>query len=260
MSVRLEGKTAIVTGGGRGIGEAIALALAAEGCAVAVAGRTASHLERVAGQIHKIGREALAVVCDVSEPPDVEALFRQVEQRWGKLDILVNNAGQSHSELLVRLSLETWQRMLDINLTGTFLCSQAALRMMLPQGSGRIINIASTAAQMGFRYAGAYAAAKHGVLGLTRSMALETATSGITVNAVCPGWVESDMFHTALATISAKTKMTPEQAREHLAKESPQNRIIQPEEIASATVWLACEEARGITGQAINVSGGQVMS
>ena len=131
---------------------------------------------------------------------------------------------------------------------------------MLQRKSGRSINIASTAARIGFRYAGAYAAAKHGVLGLTRTMALETATSGITVNAICPGWVESDMLYAAIQTISAKTKRPAEEAREFLASESPQKRIIQPEEIASATVWLASEEARGVTGQAINVCGGQVMS
>ena len=257
--MRLEGKTAIVTGGGKGIGAAIARALAAEGCAVAVTGRTLAPLEQVAEQVRSQGREALAVVCDVSQPAAVEALFRQVIESWGKLDILVNNAGQSHSELLVKLSFETWQRMLDINMTGTFLCSQAALRLMLPRKSGRIINVASTAAQIGYRYAGAYAAAKHGVMGLTRSMALETATSGITVNAVCPGWVESEMFQSALDNITAKTKMPEEKVREILAKESPQNRIIQPEEIAFAVVCLACDEARGITGQAIGVSGGQVM-
>ncbi|MCH7978260.1 MAG: SDR family oxidoreductase, partial [Acidobacteria bacterium] len=131
---------------------------------------------------------------------------------------------------------------------------------MLPQKSGRIINIASTAAKMGFRYAGAYAAAKHGVLGLTRSMALETATSGITVNAVCPGWVSTDMAERAVTTISGKTKVSEEKARENLANDSPQKRILDPEEIASTVVWLACEQARGITGQAIDVSGGQVMS
>jgi 3-hydroxybutyrate dehydrogenase len=260
MKLALEGKTAIVTGGGRGIGEAIALALAAEGCSVIVAGRTATHLERVASHIQESGRDALAVVCDVADPQSVEALFRTAQERWESLDILVNNAGQSHSELLVRLSLETWKRVLDINLTGTFLCSQAALRWMLPRKRGRIINIASTAAQIGFRYAGAYAAAKHGVIGLTRSMALETATSGITVNAVCPGWVATDMVERAVETISAKTGMTPEKALEHLANESPQKRIIQPEEIAAAVVWLVSDAAQGVTGQAINVSGGQVMS
>ena len=254
--MRLEGKTAIVTGGGRGIGEAIAMALANEGCSVAVCGRTAAHLERVAAQIQKQGREGIAIVCDVSDPASVANLFREVRERWGKLDILVNNAVESHSELLSRLSLETWQRMLAINLTGTFLCSQEALRLMLPRQSGRIINIASTAAKIGFRYAGAYAAAKHGVLGLTRSMALENATSGITVNAVCPGWVDTEMVARAVQTISGKTKVSPEKARDYLAGESPQKRIIQPEEVAFATVWLACDEARGINGQAINVCGG----
>lgn len=257
--MRLDGKTAIVTGGGRGIGEAISLALAKEGCSVAVAGRTISYLEKVAEQIRSLGRDALAVTCDVADPQSVESLFAQVDQRWGKLDILVNNAGQSHSNLLARLSLETWRLMLDVNLTGTFLCSQAALRRMLPRKSGRIINIASTAAQKGFRYAGAYAAAKHGVLGLTRSMALETATYGITVNAVCPGWVETEMLERTISTISAKTKMTPEQSKEWLASESPQKRVMQPEEIAFATVFLACDEACGITGQALIVAGGEAM-
>jgi NAD(P)-dependent dehydrogenase (short-subunit alcohol dehydrogenase family) len=257
--LQLEGKFAIVTGGGKGIGAGIARGLAGEGCSVAVAGRAAGPLESIASEIKAGGRDAFAATCDVSKPADVESLFRKVEQRWGQLDILVNNAGQSHSELLVKLSLETWQRMLDINMTGTFLCSQAALKLMLPRKSGRIVNIASTASQIGYRYAGAYAAAKHGVLGLTRSMALETATSSITVNAICPGWVESEMFQSALETISSKTKMTEEQARAILAKDSPQNRIMQPDEIASAVLWLCSDGARGVTGQAIGISGGQVM-
>ena len=249
-----------MTGGGRGIGEAIAVALAAEGCSVAVAGRTIANLEKTVERVRALGRDALALVCDVSDPASVGELFAQFDRKWDRLDVLVNNAGQSHSEPLDRLSVETWRRVLEVNLTGTFLCSQAALKRMLPRKAGRIINIASTAALIGFRYAGAYVAAKHGVLGLTRSMALETATSGITVNAVCPGWVESDMLHEAIQTISAKTHCTPEQARERLASESPQKRIIQPAEVASATVWLASDDACGITGQAISVSGGQVMS
>ena len=258
--MRLAGKTVIVTGGGRGIGEAIAMALAKEGCSVAVTGRTMSYLEKVAGEIQKLGRDSLPIVCDVSDPTSVTELFREVYEQWGKLDILVNNAGESQSELLARLSLETWNRMLAINLTGTFLCSQEALRLMLPRGSGRIINIASSVAKIGYRYAGAYSAAKHGVLGLTRTMALETATSGLTVNAVCPGWVETEMSEKAVRTISTKTQSSPDKVREFLAAESPQKRIIQPEEIAFATVWLACDGARGITGQAISVDGGQVMS
>lgn len=257
--MRLEGKTALVTGGGRGIGAAIAKGLAAEGCSVAVAGRTASALEKVAGEIQKLGQDALWAVCDISDPRSVDELFQKVQQSWKKLDILVNNAGQSYSELLVRLSFESWQRMLAVNLTGTFLCSQAALKLMLPRKSGRIINIASIAAKIGLRYGGAYSAAKHGVLGLTRSMALETATSGITINALCPGWMETDMVEDAVAIIGAKTKMTADQARQYLANDNPQKRILQPEESALAVVWLACDEARGITGQAINIDGGQVM-
>jgi NAD(P)-dependent dehydrogenase (short-subunit alcohol dehydrogenase family) len=254
----LKGKTAIVTGGGRGIGEAIAVALAAEGCSVAVVGRTLAHLEKTAERLCAGGSESAALVCDVSDPASVKEMFAEFHRKWPQLDILVNNAGLSHSERLDRLDIETWRRVLDVNLTGTFLCSQAALKSMLPRKSGRIINVASTAALIGFRYAGAYVAAKHGVLGLTRSMALETATSGITVNAVCPGWVDSDMLHEAIETISAKTGCTPEQARDRLASESPQRRIIKPEEVASVAVCLAAD-APGITGQAISVSGGQVM-
>ncbi len=258
--MRLAGKTAIVTGGGRGIGEVIALALAVEGCAVVVAGRSETHLERVAEKIRESGRESLAVRCDVTDPGSVQELFGKVKAKWEKLDVLVNNAGQSHSDLLARVSFETWNQMLAINLTGAFLCCQAALQWMLPRKSGRIINIASTASKIGIRYAVAYAAAKHGVLGLTRTMALETATSGITVNAVCPGWVSTDMAEKAVTTISGKTKVSAEKAREILANDSPQKRILDPEEIASTVVFLACEQARGITGQGIDVCGGQVMS
>lgn len=257
--MRLEGKTAIVTGGGRGIGEAIAMALAAEGCPVAVSGRNVANIERVASEIQKLGRESLAVVCDISDPASVAALFRKVQEKWGKLDILVNNAGEGHSGSLPRLSLDDWSRILAINLTGTFLCSQQALQLMLPRRSGRIINIASVGAKIGFRYGSAYTAAKHGVLGLTRSMALETATSGITVNALCPGWVDTDMAEQAVQAISAKIKTSAEKARELLASDCPQKRILQPQEIAFATVWLACDESKGITGQGINIDGGWVM-
>ena len=257
--MRLEGKTAIVTGGGRGIGKAIALALAREGCSVAVTGRTVATLEGVATEIRQMGCEALPVVCDISDADSVAAMFRKVDERWGKLDILVNNAGESQSELLARISLDNWNRMIAVNLTGTFICSQRALERMLSRKSGRIINIASTASKIAFRYAGAYSAAKHGVLGLTRAMALENATAGITVNAVCPGWVETDMAQKAIDTISAKTKVSPEKAKEYLAADCPQKRIIQPDEVAFVTVFLACDEAKGITGQGINIDGGQVM-
>ena len=257
--MRLEGKTAIVTGGGRGIGEAIALALAREGCSVAIPDVIVPNAEKVAEQIRSLGRDSLAMHCDITDPQSVENAFAQVDQRWGKLDILVNNAGVATSGPVVSTSLEAWRRMLDVNLTGTFLCTQAALRRMLPRKSGRIISIASTAGQIGEKNAAAYAASKHGVLGLTRSLALETATSGITVNAICPSWAQTNILGQAVSTISSTTNLTPEQAQGILAGKNPQKRIIQPEEIAFAVVWLACDESYGLTGQAIGLSGGQVM-
>ena len=257
--MRLEGKIAVVTGGGRGIGEAISMALAREGCFVAIPDVILPNAEKVAEQIRGLGRDALAMHCDITDPQSVENAFVQVDKRWGKLDILVNNAGIAHSDLVARTTLETWRRVLDINLTGTFLCSQAALRRMLPRKWGRIISIASVGGQIGVRYAGAYTASKHGVVGLMRTIALETATSGITANAICPSWVQSPIFGQALSTISEKTSLTEEQARENLAAETPQKRIIQPDEIAATVVWLATEDARSLTGQSIGLSCGQVM-
>ena len=257
--MRLEGKIAVVTGGGRGIGEAISMALAREGCFVAIPDVILPNAEKVAEQIRGLGRDALAMHCDITDPQSVENAFVQVDKRWGKLDILVNNAGIAHSDLVARTTLETWRRVLDINLTGTFLCSQAALRRMLPRKWGRIISIASVCGQIGVRYAGAYTASKHGVVGLMRTIALETATSGITANAICPSWVQSPIFGQALSTISEKTSLTEEQARENLAAETPQKRIIQPDEIAATVVWLATEDARSLTGQSIGLSCGQVM-
>ena len=235
------------------------MALAREGCSVAIPDVIVPNAEKVAEQIRSLGREALAMHCDITDPQSVENAFAQVDQRWGKLDILVNNAGVTHADPVVSTSLEAWRRMLDVNLTGTFLCTQAALRRMLPRKCCRIISIASTAGQIGEKNAAAYAASKHGVLGLTRSLALETATSGITVNAICPSWAQTNILGQAVTTISSKTNLTPEQAQELLASRNPQKRIIQPAEIAFAVVWLACDEAYGLTGQAIGLSGGQVM-
>ena len=249
----------MVTGGGRGIGEAISMALAQEGCSVAIPDVIVANAEKVAAQIRGLGRDALAMHCDITDPQSVENALAQVDQRWGKLDILVNNAGISYANPVVDTALEAWRRTLDVNLTGTFLCSQAALRRMLPRKSGRIINIASTAGQIGEKNASAYAASKHGVLGLTRSLALETATSGITVNAICPSWAQTNILGQAVSTITSKSSLTPEQAQAILAGKNPQKRIIQPEEIAFVVVWLACDEAFGLTGQAIGLSGGQVM-
>ena len=235
------------------------MALAREGCSVAIPDVIVPNAEKVAAQIRSLGHDALAMHCDITDPVSVENAFVQVDQKWGKLDILVNNAGIAHSDLVVKTSLETWHKILNVNLTGTFLCSQAALRRMLTRKSGRIISIASVAGQIGVRYAGAYTASKHGIVGLMRTIALECATQGITANSICPSWVASPIFGQALSTIGEKTTMTEQQIRENLASETPQKHIIEPDEIAAAVVYLASDDARSLTGQCIGVCGGQVM-
>ncbi|MDM4764625.1 SDR family NAD(P)-dependent oxidoreductase [Pelomonas sp. SE-A7] len=249
----MKGKRAIVTGGGSGIGAAIATSLLAEGVRVTLMGRS---LERLEKQQALLMGEVAIQVCDVADEASVKAAFAAA----GGVDILVNNAGQVETAPLARTSLETWQRLLQVNLTGTFLCCREALPGMLEQGFGRIINVASTAALRGYAYVAAYSAAKHGVLGLTRSLALELAKKGdLTVNAVCPGYTETEIVENAIATIQAKTGRSAAEARAELAASNPQGRLIQPEEVAAAVLWLARRESGSITGQAIAVSGGETM-
>ncbi|MGQ3052974.1 MAG: SDR family NAD(P)-dependent oxidoreductase [Roseateles sp.] len=242
-------KQAVVTGGGSGIGAAVAKRLLADGWRVTLMGR--SH-ERLASQQAALGEVAIQV-CDVSDEASVTAAFAAV----GDVDLLVNNAGQVETAPLHKTSLELWQRLLNVNLTGTFLCSRAVLPGMLTRRQGRIVNVASTAALKGYAYVAAYCAAKHGVLGLTRAMALEVAAKGVTVNAVCPGYTETDIVASAIDTIVAKTGRTPQEARAELAKTNPQGRLIQPEEVADAIAWLVA--SAGINGQAIAVCGGETM-
>lgn len=249
-------KTALITGGGRGIGRAIAVAFAREGIRVAVAARTAEQVEQVA---HEIGNGAIALVCDVADPESVTRMFTELREQLGDADILVNNAGIAESATLVSTTDELWHRHLAINLSGTFYCTRAALPAMLKKGWGRVINIASIAGKTGAPYIAAYSASKHGVLGLTRSVALEVATTGITVNAICPGYVETDMVSRGIEQITAKTGRTAEEALDSLKKMSPQNRLVTVEEVAAVALLLASDEGRGINGQGINIDGGTVL-
>ena len=244
-------KTALITGGGRGIGRAIALAFGREGIRIAVAARTAEQVEQVA---HEIGNGAIAVVCDVADPESVALMFEQV----GAVDILVNNAGVAESATVVNTTDELWHKHLSINLSGTFYCTRAALPSMLKKGWGRIINIASIAGKTGAPYIAAYSASKHGVMGLTKSIALEVANAGITVNAICPGYVDTEMVSRGVERITSRTGRTAEEALDTLKKMSPQNRLVTPEEVAALALLLASDEGRGITGQGINIDGGTV--
>jgi 3-hydroxybutyrate dehydrogenase len=257
--MELENRIALVTGGGRGIGRAIALAFAREGARVVLAARTAQQVEETAAEIGHEGI-ALPVVCDVSDVASVQLMFSRVSVKFGRgPDILVNNAGIAESAPLAKTDDDLWQRHLAINLSGTFHCTRAAMPAMIEKGWGRVINIASIAGKTGAPYIAAYSASKHGVLGLTRSIALEVAAKGITVNAICPGYVDTDMTTRGIENVTAKTGRSADQALEAIKKMSPQDRLITVEEVAALALLLASKEGRGINGQAINIDGGSVL-
>lgn len=253
------GLHAVVTGGGRGIGAAIATLLVAKGYRVTVTGRDARALDAFAA---KLGGSSLCqpVAMDVADRASVDAGMYAARTAFGPIALLVNNAGQASSAPFMKTDAELFERMLSVNLTGAFNCIQAVLPGMLAAKSGRVINVASTAGLVGYAYVSAYVAAKHGVVGLTRALALELAAKGITVNAVCPGFTETDIVKDALANIMSKTGRTEAEARAELAKGNPMKRLVRPYEVADAVVWLAGKCAASITGQAIAVCGGEVMS
>jgi len=263
MTPPLQGRHALVTGAARGIGAAIARALAAEGATLTLLGRSVASLQTLADELNA-SQAAPAkahgiVLADVADAEQVAAAFAQARAQRGPITILVNNAGQAESAPFAKTSLDLWQRMLAVNLTGSFVCAQAVLPDMLAARQGRIVNIASTAAQRGYAYVSAYVAAKHGVLGLTRSLALELATKGITVNAVCPGYTDTDILRDSVAKVVAKTGRSEAQALAEFTAGNPQARVVQPQEVADAVRWLCGDGASAITGQAISVSGGEVM-
>jgi NAD(P)-dependent dehydrogenase (short-subunit alcohol dehydrogenase family) len=257
----LADKIALITGGGRGIGRAVAFAFARAGVHVALVARTGTEVASVAAEINnECGVETLHATCDVADANDVARVFALCQERFGRAcDILVNNAGIAESAPLIKTDDELWQRHLAINLSGTFYCTRAVLPAMIARGWGRIINVASIAGKTGAPYIAAYAASKHGVLGLTRSVALEVATKGVTVNAICPGYVDTDMTTRALERIEATTGRSAAEALAAIKRQSPQQRLVTPEEVAALALLLASDEGRGINGQAINVDGGTVL-
>ncbi|MGR4868040.1 SDR family NAD(P)-dependent oxidoreductase [Variovorax sp. LARHSF232] len=253
----LEGRHALITGAARGIGAEIARALASEGARLSLLGRRRDALQQLADTLPGTGHAV--VVADVADAESVTAAFAQARAALGPIAILVNNAGQAESAPFHKTSLALWQRMLGVNLTGSFLCAQAALPDMLQAGWGRIVNIASTAGQKGYPYVSAYVAAKHGVVGLTRALALEVARKGVTVNAVCPGYTDTDILQDSIANVVAKTGRSAEEALAEFSAGNPQQRVVQPAEVADAVRWLCGAAAASINGQSISVSGGEVM-
>jgi NAD(P)-dependent dehydrogenase (short-subunit alcohol dehydrogenase family) len=245
-----------VTGASRGIGAVVAAALAAEGARVSLLARDAESLARLAGQLGT--DRALPVAADVTDGASVRGAFAAARARFGPVHILINNAGQAASAKFTDTDEALWQRIMAVNLTGTYLCAHAAVTDMLELKYGRIVNIASIAGLRGAAYISAYVASKHAVIGLTRALALEYATRNITVNAVCPGYVDTDIVKQAVATIRNKTGRSESEALAALVATNPQQRLITPEEVANAVLWLCRPGSQSITGQSLIISGGEV--
>lgn len=251
----LTGRTALVTGGGRGIGWAIAQRLHREGARVVVAGRTRSEVDQAATELGGVG-----VVMDVADRASIAAGLAAVAERAGHVDVLINNAGAAESAPLGKTADELWDRMMAVNASSAFSLCRALIPPMVERGWGRVVNVASNAGLTGYAYTAAYCASKHAVVGLTRAAAMEVARSQVTVNAVCPGFVSTRLTEEAVERIVKKTGRSAAEARRSLEAMSPQQRLVEPEEVAHVVAMLCSEAARSVNGQAIAVDGGQVMS
>jgi NAD(P)-dependent dehydrogenase (short-subunit alcohol dehydrogenase family) len=257
QSYRLAELHAVVTGASRGIGAAIAAALAREGVRVSLLGRDAVALGKMAQQLGGDAR-ALGITTDVTDSASVRNAFSAARDKFGPVQILINNAGQAASAKFTETDEALWNRLIGVNLNGTFLCSRQAVPDMLETGYGRIVNIASIAGLRGAPYISAYASSKHAVIGLTRALALEYAARNITVNAICPGYVDTGIVESAIANIVTKTGRTKDEALAALIAGNPQRRLLKPDEIADTVMWLCRPGSDSVTGQSIALAGGEV--
>jgi 3-hydroxybutyrate dehydrogenase len=257
---RVAGRAAVVTGGGRGIGEAVARTLAGAGASVVVTARTGGEVERVAASIRSSGGRAWSIACDVTDEAAVSAMAAEAADRLGHVDILVNNAGRAGSALIHRTTLEEWDELMQVNATSAFLCTRAFIGPMLERGWGRVVNVASVAGLHGARYIAAYAASKHAMVGLTRAAAAEVAGRGVTVNAVCPGYVDTAMTDASVARIMEKTGRTEEDARAAILASSPLGRLVTPKEVAVAVLYYCWDASAAVNGQALVLDGGALQS
>jgi NAD(P)-dependent dehydrogenase (short-subunit alcohol dehydrogenase family) len=255
----LEQRIVLITGGSGGLGRALSLVFSTQGHGVVITARNQENLNATAEQIAMNGGQVLALPCDVTVREQVKSLGEQIGNRWGTVEILINNAGIARAVSFVDTPDELWDETLETNLTGAYNCCKIFLPGMIQAKWGRIINIASTTAKVGYSHVTAYTASKHGLLGLTRSLALETARQGITVNAICPGYIDDERTEENAKVFAEKTGKTVAEVLRLFAASAPQNRLIAPEEVASLALLMASEKLAGITGQAINVDGGAVM-
>ncbi|MEM1179222.1 MAG: SDR family NAD(P)-dependent oxidoreductase [Acidobacteriota bacterium] len=256
QALPLSGRSAVITGGGRGIGAEAARQLAEAGASVVVTARSQDQIDAVAEALRADGHTAHAFACDVGDPAQILALRDAAIGALGTIDIVVNNAGIASSATVGRTTLEEWERIMRINSTGVFLMTQAFLQPMLEQGWGRVVNVSSVAGKAGAPYISAYCASKHAVIGFTRAAAVEVAERGVTVNAVCPGYVETDMAATSIETIVGKTGIGEDKARQALERMSPQKRIFGCDEVAAQILYLCLPLAAGVNGQSLVLDGG----